>query len=183
MSECTHHHISRRGFGTMALATTGLALLPFGARAAGPKVDNWAITCMDFRLVEKAMEFLNTPSMGGPGTDQFDHTAMAGASLAGTSTGYFRHSQAGFWQQAVVAVELHEAKKIFVVDHLMCGAYQKEFNLRDDQLGLERMRHLQEMAKLNTSFRSRYPRVTLEFYLMAAPGTVPYPLPPERIHI
>lgn len=184
---CDANHstdISRRHFAGMALAGAGLAMWPLGARAA--QTDNFALMCIDYRLVSNAINFFNHDP--GPGEGDYDLVALAGASLAGASPKMFRPTVHGFWQQVGAARKLHEIKKVFVLDHMSCGAFAEEFNkgkpLEPDD---ERDLHIKMMRRLRAEFiarerRGELPKLELEFYLMAAPIVGPQP-PPERMHI
>jgi len=174
-------NISRRSFGGMAAAAASLALLPSGARAAD--VDHLAIQCIDFRLVNYANGFFNGKS-GPREKDKFDLISLAGASLAGATTGMFNATKAGFWQQMDVAIPLHTIQRVWVLDHMSCGAYEAEFNGgRPMPPAVERQKHIETMGRLKSEFARHYPRIPVEFYLAAAPGTHPYPAVPERIVI
>lgn len=181
---CDSHettNISRRSFAGMALATAGLVFVPFRAEAA--QVDNLAIMCIDFRLVDKAIEFFDSKAGHEP-HEKYDLIALAGASLAGATTGMFNKTKRGFWQQVAAARKLHTIRNVWVLDHMSCGAYAEEFNGgRPITPPIERIYHMGRMHKLKSEFAARQPGLNVEFYLAAAPGADPYPFPPERMPI
>ena len=187
-SHDTKTDISRRGLGLMTLAVGGLSLVPFGADAAGAKakVDNLAIMCIDFRLVNRSISFFNSRTGPQPPTNRdYDLVALAGASLAGVAGGLFEPTTHGFWQQVFAADHLHDIKRVIVLDHMGCGAYNEEFNGGGTlPAPRERELHIQMMTALNAKLRAYYPRLTTrEFWLWANPNTVPYPPQPERIYV
>lgn len=181
---CDSHcrNISRRGFGSMALATAGMSLLPFAARAA--QVDHLALMCIDFRLVDKAIAFFDSKTRRQPPSKRYDLVALAGASLASSATQLFEPTTHGFWQQVFAADKLHDIKKVFVLDHMGCGAFKEEFNGGQDlPPAREHALHVDMMTALSARFKAYYPELAAEYYLMADPNTVPYPAEPERIDI
>src|SRR5690348_6471921 len=115
------HHLSRRGFATLALGAAGAAALPLRATAAGT-VEALALTCIDYRLVDDSVKFFDSMHL----TNQYDITALAGASLAAVSP-KFPSSNAAFWDHVGIAKQLHHIKKVIVVDHRDCGAYKVAF--------------------------------------------------------
>ena len=193
-SHDTKTDLSRRGLGLMALAAGGLTLVPLGANAAGEKplvkakakVDNLAIMCIDFRLVNKSILFFNSRTGPQPPTNRdYDLVALAGASLAGVANGLFEPTTRGFWQQVFAADHLHDIKRVIVLDHMGCGAYNEEFNGGNDlPAARERALHIDMMTALNAKLRAYYPTLTTkEYWLWADPKTVPYPPQPERIYV
>jgi hypothetical protein len=175
--------LSRRHFATMALAASGLTLVPFAASAA--QVDNLAIMCIDFRLVERAIAFFNSRTQPQPVSRRYDLVALAGSSLAGVAAGLFEPTTHGFWQQVFAADKLHDIKRVIVLDHMGCGAFKEEFNGGADlDPARERALHIEMMTALNAKLRAYYPELLArEFWLMANPDTIPYPPLPERIDI
>ncbi len=100
-------HLSRRHFGLIAGA---FALVPLAARAA--EVEALALTCIDYRLVDDGIRFIDGMGL----TKNFDQVALAGASLAAVSD-KFPTSNAAFWTHVDIAKSLHHVKKLVVLDH------------------------------------------------------------------
>ncbi|HWA90030.1 MAG TPA: hypothetical protein VG889_08355 [Rhizomicrobium sp.] len=177
--------LSRRSLGLLALAAGGMTLVPFGAKAA--EVDNLAIMCIDFRLVDQSIKWLNSHMPAAskpPRTREYDLVALAGASLAGVAAGLFEPTTHGFWQQVFAADKLHDIKRVYVLDHMGCGAFKEEFNNGVDlPAARERKLHIDMMTALDAKLRAYYPELTTrEFWLWPDPKTTrPYPTQPERI--
>ena len=154
--------ISRRRFALLAGAFT---LLPFGTRAA--EVEALALTCIDYRLVDDGVRFLD-----GLGLEKnFDHVALAGASLAAVSD-RFPSSNKAFWDQLAIARSLHHVKTLVVLDHRDCGAYKvafgPDFAPNPPQ---EDAQHKAVMEQLKAQLAAKHPDLTSEYYLMALDGT------------
>jgi hypothetical protein len=172
---CTSHHssglhssaISRRGFGALALAGAGVALLPLRARAAD--IEALAIMCIDYRLVDDAVRFFDSDRHL---SRQYDLVALAGASLAAVAPA-FPSSGAAFWDHVAIARQLHNIKRVVVLDHRQCGAYKVQFGSQYVEGGaaeLEQHRGVMKLAK--AEFERRKIDLGLEFHLMALDGTV-----------
>jgi hypothetical protein len=138
---CDRHSpssISRRGVAGLLAAGVGLAAAPLQASAqdaAGRSADTLCLMCIDHKFAADAFKFFN--SSRGPGPDQYDVVALAGASLAGITprTGKvpFPATFAALREQLIFAKQpagkgLHpEIKRVVVFDHLGCGAYENEY--------------------------------------------------------
>lgn len=160
---CQHaHHLSRRHFGLIAGA---FALVPFAARAA--EVEALALTCIDYRLVDDGVHFIDGLGL----TKDFDQVALAGASLAAVSD-TFPSSNKAFWDQLDIAKSLHHVQKLVVLDHRDCGAYKVAFG---DKFAPnppeEDAQHKGVMEQLKVKLLAMHPDLTSEYYLMALDGT------------
>ena len=155
-------HLSRRHFGLIAGA---FALVPFAARAA--EVEALALTCIDYRLVDDGVHFIDGLGL----TKDFDQVALAGASLAAVSD-KFPSSNKAFWDQLDIAKTLHHVKRLVVLDHRDCGAYKVAFG---DKFApnppQEDAQHKGVMEQLKVKLLAMHPDLASEYYLMALDGT------------
>jgi|HubBroStandDraft_5_1064220.scaffolds.fasta_scaffold131869_2 hypothetical protein len=181
---CTSHDskhekpgMSRRNFGTMALAGASSLLLPRAALAADP-TDALSIMCIDHRFVTRTINFFNMIPPAA-GTENYDLAALAGASLAGVAEKEpVKATVPAFWVQVDLAVQLHTIHRVVLLDHMECGAYWNEFNngnrmTPDD----ERRRHLETWPKVAAEFHNRararrLPPLMLDFFLMEMSGAI-----------
>jgi len=158
--------ITRRGLAATTVGVVGaLALFPRIARAAGT-AEALALTCIDYRLVDDNVRFLDGMKL----EKQYDQIALAGASLGAVST-KFPSSNAAFWDHVDIAKQLHHIKRVIVVDHRDCGAfkvvYGKSFAAARDP---ETVQHKTVMTELKAALAKKHPDLTSEFYLMALDG-------------
>ena len=161
---CTLHHpsdISRRGFGSLAIASAGLSLLPFQALAG--HTEAMCFMCIQYGLVDSSVAFFN----GSFASRTYDLTALAGASLAGVLT-KFPEAVPGFWKQIELAQSLHSISRVRILDHMNCGAYWAQFNGGQPMPDpAERTAHRETMAKVRQAFVNRFGNaMRLEFFLM-----------------
>jgi carbonic anhydrase len=146
----------------------GAALLPGAALAAGPKgVTALGITCIDYRLVDDGVKFFDSQKL----TNDYDQVALAGASLAAVSD-KFPESNAAFWNHIGIAKQLHNIKKVIVLDHRDCGAFKVAYGkaYRGDRAG-ETAQHKAVMQQVKDRLAKEHPDLAGEFYLMALDGT------------
>jgi hypothetical protein len=164
---CAYHsnQITRRRFGALFGAVGTVTLLPSVARAAGT-AEALALTCIDYRLVDDNVRFLDGLKL----TKEYDQISLAGASLAAVSP-QFQSSNAAFWDHVVIAKQLHHIRRVIVVDHRDCGAfkvvYGKDFAGAHDP---ETAQHKSVMKLLQSALAKRHPDLESEFYLMALDG-------------
>jgi hypothetical protein len=161
---CEHHPgFNRRHFGSMLLGAASLSLLPAAARAA--EIKALAVTCIDYRFYNKDTAFVAND------LDLFknaDNVALAGASLSGVST-MFKQSVPAFWEQLGIAQDLHHIRKVVLIDHRECGAYNAEFGVPRNEHE-ETRQHVRVMTALAREFRKRKIDLKLEFWLMPVKG-------------
>jgi carbonic anhydrase len=163
MCEHDHHGFSRRQFGSLFLGAAGLSLLPAMARAS--EIEALAVTCIDYRFYNKDTAFVaNDLSL----FKEADNVALAGASLAGVSK-MFAKSVPAFWEQVGIAKSLHHIKKVVLIDHRECGAYNAEFGVPRSEAE-ETAQHVKVMTALAREFEARRLGLALEFFLMPLKG-------------
>jgi hypothetical protein len=160
--------ISRRFFAATALAgAAALSLTPL--RAAGILSEALCVMCIDPRLVDRGVKFFDekVPPISPPqGRLPYDIVALAGASLAAVGPA-FPDSSAAFWSHVDIAKGLHHIKKILVLDHRQCGAYEVQFG-RQYAVGDpgELKQHTEIMKLVRAEAERRKVGLPIEFYLM-----------------
>ncbi len=149
--------------GGAALLTT----LPLAARASG-HVDLLLLTCMDYRLMDEIVGY-----MDGRGLKHgYDHVVLAGASL-GVLTDKRPDWGRTFWEHLDVAIQLHQVHKVLVLDHKDCGAYRTflpEGAVSTPEKEMEAHRHY--LKRLRAEIGKRHPTMEVELGLMALDGKV-----------
>ena len=125
------------------------------------------ITCMDFRLIDDAVYFLNRAGYN----NNYDEIVLAGASLGYNQTKY------DCWKKTVddhigLAKKLHHINEIIVIDHMDCGAYKlfygKTKMSREEELEL----HKENFDKFEDLITSKYPDFKVCCYLMDIDGKI-----------
>ncbi|WP_207456757.1 carbonic anhydrase [Azospirillum sp. SYSU D00513] len=162
---------SRRDILKLAAVGGGAALLGTApgrdARAAGA-VEALLLSCMDYRLVDDVTRYMDQRGL----TNNYDHVILAGASL-GAMTEKKAAWNDTFWDHVAVAKQLHQIRKIILMDHRDCGAYRVFLgtDLKDDPIK-EAAVHGEILAALANRIRERHADLEVELLLMSLDGTV-----------
>lgn len=109
--------------------------------------------------------------------ENYDWTALAGASLALTGLPHLAEAQA-FWDQLSLSRQLHQIEKVIILDHQDCGAYAQWVNphLSKDP-GQEEQVHADYLNLAYWEIRKRYPDLTVELYFVTLNNEVRPVLP------
>ena len=169
---CCDHGLSTRrrvievmlGAGAAAVAST----LGGSAAMAAGQVDALLLTCMDYRLENETLAWMDGRGL----RDKYDHVVLAGASL-GAQTQQRPDWGRTFWQHLDVAIQLHHVHKVIVLDHRDCGAYRVF-------LGADAVKtpeaeyavHARHLKRLRQLIASKHPTLEVELDLMALDGSV-----------
>lgn len=159
--------LGRRRFLQIAAAGAGLAAAAPQVAAASGKARALMLSCMDYRLVDDFVRFMEGHGMH----DAYDHVVLAGASL-GAMSDRFAAWRATFWAHLDVAIQLHHIEEVIVLDHRDCGAYK--LALGEDAVDTpekERMAHLDMMQSFAIAVKQRHPDLQVRGWLMALDGT------------
>ncbi len=162
--------LSRRGALRLTLLGAGATIvgtiLPWADAGASGHAEALLLSCMDYRLVDDIVRYMGGRQL----TNRYDHVVLAGASL-GAVTDKFPNWGQTFWTHLDVAIKLHHIRKVIVLDHRDCGAYQ--VLLGKDLTGdAERAMHAEQMGRLGMAIKEKHPVLEVELYLMALDGSV-----------
>lgn len=132
------------------------------------------LSCIDFRFLEAERSFLAAQNL----TNQYDWTALAGASLALSN---FPHSAdtAAFWDQLNLSYQLHRIKKVIILDHQDCGAYARLDSSLSQNPVREQQVHSYYLSQAYWAIRDHYP-VNVELYFVTLNAKVELILPMGR---
>jgi carbonic anhydrase len=130
-----------------------------------PKELGLALSCIDYRLFDETIELLKHDCQ----VDAFDHMILAGASL-----GYNQH-EFTFWKKTFIdhvelALQLHDIKKIVVVDHEDCGAYKLIYPHTEHCKKCEKKLHIKNINKFIKKLKCLYPKLHYSGYLLKLDG-------------
>ncbi|CAO3637508.1 unnamed protein product [Cunninghamella blakesleeana] len=96
-----------------------------------PKKDVFLISCMDLRLLDDIVEFMQEDNL----TNRYDHFILAGAGL-GThqDNPYGPKWKDSLFEHFEIAKKLHNIYDVYIVEHRDCGAY-KSFLAKNGTFG------------------------------------------------
>ncbi len=149
--------------GAALLAGTSLSL--HRAFAAG-KAEALLLNCIDYRLIAATARYMAEQQMAG----KYDQFVVAGAALGAKNA---KHPAWGttFWAHVQLAIDLHQIRRIIVMDHRDCGFY-KDIHGRD--LAANPMEefeiHAAQMRSLKADIGRRHPALEVQLLLMGLDG-------------
>jgi len=139
-----------------------LLLFTQPAKATEHQAKALVLSCIDFRFLESERYFLTLQHLD----NQYDWTALAGASLALTGFPHTAEAEA-FWDQLALSRQLHQIEKVIILDHQDCGAYASKIdpNLSQDPVR-EQQVHADYLNRAYREIQQRYPDLTVELYFI-----------------
>jgi hypothetical protein len=145
------------------------------ARATEHKAKALVLSCIDFRFIESEQYFLSLQHLD----NQYDWTALAGASLALTGFPHSAEAEA-FWDQLALSRQLHQIEKVIILDHQDCGAYANKIHptLSQDR-EREQQVHAEYLNRAYWEIQQRYPDLIVELYFVTLSDGV-YPILPAE---
>lgn len=120
------------------------------------------LQCIDFRLVDDAVYFMNKIGY----KNNYDNFILAGASLSINQKSW----KETLIEHLKISVSLHEIQDIIIIDHIGCGYYKKIYGplIPEDEEKL----HLQNQRKFKDIFTKLFPNLNIQGYLMYLDGSV-----------
>ena len=162
---------TRRRFIQLAALGAGASLLGVSraeTKPAGVAIEALLLSCMDYRLMDNIEQHMSGRNL----RDQYDHIALAGASLGALTTRYPAWNKT-FWQHLDIAVQLHRVRRVIVMDHRDCGAYKVILGAAHAKTPeTERAAHARQLATLKTRIHQHAPALQVETLLMGMDGSV-----------
>jgi hypothetical protein len=159
--------LSRRRFLRAAGGVAGAGLfLPRMAFAGS--ADALVLTCMDYRLIDEALNYFNGRGL----RNKYDHIVLAGAS-AGALGKLGAEWSTTFWKHVETAIQLHHVSELIVVDHRDCGAYKIVYGAEPiAHHGRETALHRTLLHQLRAEVGAKFPKLRTQLLLMALDGSV-----------
>ena len=134
------------------------------------------LSCMDYRLTG----FTTTYMAGRKLAKKYYQVMLAGASLAANAPPAPEPWKDTFWEHLKIAISLTTPprnprgplNKVFVIDHLECGAYDLLLPGCCADPAKEKAAHAEQLKKLRTEINRRYDKMQVELLLMDLKGKV-----------
>jgi hypothetical protein len=177
--DCFCCSISRRFF-LQRIFPAGLVyganlIHPQPALAEEHRAKALVLTCIDFRFVGLEQSFLSSQHLD----QSYDWVALAGASLA--LTGFPHPAEAEvFWDQLDLSKQLHDIRRVIILDHQDCGAYASLHKQSFPDLTSEQNLHAKYLNRAYEQIRQRYPDLDVELYFVKLTGEVSR-IPPHQL--
>jgi hypothetical protein len=92
-----------------------------------PKGPVLLLSCMDPRLLDDTVEFMNHDNLA----NRYDHVVLAGAALGALGGGLKKYNywRKCFFDHLGAACELHAIEEVYIIEHRNCGAYHSVFKV------------------------------------------------------
>lgn len=171
-NETTGMATGRRNFLKQVLLGGGVSLLTAvpGVRLASASgvTEALLLSCMDYRLIDDTERYMSERGL----RDRYDHVVLAGASLGAVTEEYPAWRET-FWEHLEISIQLHDIKRVILMDHRDCGAYKVVLGTDLSKTpGFETDTHALRLTKLKGQISERYPQLAVETLLMALDGSV-----------
>ena len=161
--------IGRRRFLELGVLGGGTSLLALPAVGrATSHVDALLLSCMDYRLIHATERYMDGRGLKG----KYDHVILAGAAL-GAITDKFPAWNKTFWEHVDVAIQLHGIRRVIVLDHRACGAYNEILGAdccKDP--AKETAVHTETLRALRKQINDKHAKLGVELLLMNLDGKV-----------
>ena len=125
------------------------------------------LSCMDPRFQPKIFNYLKKRKLTG----KYSAFTIAGSAVGVTHT-KFKKWHNVFFDNLSASIQLHKIEKLIVINHQDCGAAKivnskKEFNNK-----VETDIHKVSFKKLKSNLRKKFPKLKVEFNLMALNNSI-----------
>ncbi|MGL3827963.1 carbonic anhydrase [Candidatus Pelagibacter communis] len=125
------------------------------------------LSCMDPRFQPKIFNYLKKRKLTG----KYSAFTIAGAAVGVTHTKFNKWHNV-FFDNLSASIQLHKIEKLIVINHKDCGAAKianskKEFNNK-----VETDIHKVSFKKLKSNLRKKFPKLKVEFNLMALNNSI-----------
>jgi carbonic anhydrase len=125
------------------------------------------ITCMDFRLIDDAVKYLDAHGYN----NNYDEFILAGASLGYNQTKFTAWTES-LDKHIELAEQLHQIKEVIVIDHMSCGAYKILYDKKTISETEETALHQENFVKFKETIKTKYPQLKVKTLLMKLNGEV-----------
>ena len=121
------------------------------------------LTCMDYRYAHRIVDVMDRRGL----RLKYDIFVLAGASLGANTSSDWREA---FFSHIVTARTVgHPIKKVFILEHRDCGAYEHILGLKWSEVlpGQELEAHREQVEKLIIDLKQKFPDLTVDSVLLA----------------
>lgn len=163
------HRFNRRRFIVGATAgAAALALSPASAFAASGKYEAMVLSCIDPRTQEGVRKSMLRRHLIG----KYSQVILAGGAIAAVAPA-FQDWHKAFWDNLAASVQLHDIKRMIVVNHRDCGAARIAYGAdsiktRDAETSL----HRTVLAEFRKECNGRHPKLAVETGLISLQGRI-----------
>ena len=120
------------------------------------------LSCIDPRFQPIVYNYLKKKKLSG----KYSAFTIAGSAI-GVTANKFKKWHKAFWDNIETSIKLHHIKKLVVINHRDCGAAKiVNGNKMFDKLNETRI-HKESFKKIKKKFKTKYPKLKIEFKLIS----------------
>lgn len=163
---------SRRGFlqavgGSVLFTSVGM-LATGSAVAASGNYEAMVLSCIDPRFQDLVNKQQASEGMSG----KYSAFTIAGASI-GVVAPAFKEWHKTFWENLGASVQLHNIKKVVVVNHRDCGAAKIAYgDAKVANAAVETETHKEALMEFRKQLKEKHPNLGVELRLMSLDGKI-----------
>lgn len=163
---------SRRSFlqamgGSVLFTSVGM-LATGSAVAASGNYEAMVLSCIDPRFQDLVNKQQARDGMSG----KYSAFTIAGASI-GVVAPAFKEWHKTFWENLGASVQLHNIKKVVVVNHRDCGAAKIAYgDAKVANAAAETVTHMQALMEFRKQLKEKHPNLGVELKLMSLDGKI-----------
>ena len=160
---------TRRNFiktvgGSVLFSSVGM--LTFGVQAASGNYEAMVLSCIDPRFQDLVSKQQATDGLVG----KYSAFTIAGAAI-GVVAPAFQAWQQTFWENLGASVQLHNIKKVIVVNHRDCGAAKIAYgDAKVANAEVETETHKASLLAFRDQLKTKQPTMTVQLGLMSLDG-------------
>ena len=145
---------------------TSMGLMAVGAQAASGNYEAMVLSCIDPRFQDLVSKQQASDGLVG----KYSAFTIAGASI-GVVAPAFQSWQQAFWDNLGTSVQLHNIKKVIVVNHRDCGAAKIAYGeAKVATPDVETETHKAALFAFRDQLRIKQPALTVQLGLMSLDG-------------
>jgi carbonic anhydrase len=163
---------SRRSFlqavgGSVLFTSVGM-LATGSAVAASGNYEAMVLSCIDPRFQDLVNKQQASEGMSG----KYSAFTIAGASI-GVVAPAFKEWHKTFWENLGASVQLHNIKKVVVVNHRDCGAAKIAYgDVKVANAAVETVTHKEALMEFRKQLKEKHPNLGVELRLMSLDGKI-----------
>jgi hypothetical protein len=158
----------RRRFLHLGAGAGLIAAFPSLAFAAEGNYEAMLLTCIDPRMPEPTIKYMESRHMEG----QYSQFSMAGAAI-GVVAPVFKDWAPAFWGNLASSIQLHHIPKVIAMNHRDCGAAKIAYGaVKVANPQIETETHKAALMEFKKQVAEKQPKLKVELGLMALDGKV-----------
>lgn len=148
---------------------TSVGMLATGsAVAASGNYEAMVLSCIDPRFQDLVNKQQASEGMSG----KYSAFTIAGASI-GVVAPAFKEWHKTFWENLGASVQLHNIKKVVVVNHRDCGAAKIAYgDAKVANAAVETVTHKEALMEFRKQLKEKHPNLGVELRLMSLDGKI-----------